>query len=59
MPFAQIPGFPGKLFVPEKQHDYAKKHPCKDCFSCHHCSDDRCRVCRDEKGGQKKSAEKS
>jgi len=49
MPFVAIPGMPGKLYVPEKQPKCVKKYPCKDCFSCEFCSDDRCRVCRDTK----------
>ena len=48
MPFVKVPGLPGKLYVPEKQKNCQKKHPCKDCFSCEHCSDDRCNVCRDK-----------
>ena len=53
MPFVKISGCPGKLYVPDEQKDWAKKHPCTDCFSCDHCSDDRCRVCRDKKEIQK------
>ncbi|MCF8112705.1 MAG: hypothetical protein K9K21_02505 [Desulfotignum sp.] len=48
MPFVSIPGMPGKLYVPEKRSGRPKKFPCKDCFSCEHCSDDRCRVCREK-----------
>ena len=45
MPFVTVPGLEGKVYVPEKQGEIHKKHPCKDCYSCQHCSDDRCRVC--------------
>jgi len=45
MPFETMPGVTGKVYIPEKQTDI-KKHPCKDCFSCQMCSDDRCRLCR-------------
>jgi hypothetical protein len=31
-----------------------KKRPCPDCNFCQWCSDDRCRICRGEKGCGKK-----
>ncbi len=37
-------GLPGKCFVPPA--DAQRKHPCRDCFSCQWCSDDRCALCR-------------
>ena len=46
MAFVKLPGLQGKLYIPEKQNNCKKKHPCKDCYSCDYCSDDRCRVCR-------------
>ncbi|MBT3387403.1 MAG: hypothetical protein HN417_05690 [Desulfobacula sp.] len=49
MPFVEIPGLPGKVYVPEKKNNCCKKHPCNDCFSCEYCSDDRCNVCRSSK----------
>ncbi|MCF8075723.1 MAG: hypothetical protein K9K63_16435 [Desulfotignum sp.] len=49
MPFVSIPGMPGRLYVPGERAECVKKFPCKDCFSCEYCSDDRCRVCRGEK----------
>ena len=45
MPFVTVPGLKGKVYIPEKQSEIPKKHPCKDCYSCQHCSDDRCGVC--------------
>jgi len=45
MPFVEIPGFPGKIFVPEEVPGEKKKHPCADCYSCGFCDDDRCRKC--------------
>jgi len=45
MKFVKVPGLKGKVYVPEKQSKSLKKHPCKDCFYCQSCSDDRCRVC--------------
>lgn len=45
MPFVEIPGLQGKFYVPEEQEKGAKKHPCKDCFHCQQCSDDRCALC--------------
>lgn len=44
MAFVRIPGLPGKVYVPDKK-GHPCKHPCKDCFSCEFCSDDRCRIC--------------
>lgn len=46
MPFVKVPGLEGKVYVPQNNKGCPKKHPCKDCFACDHCSDDRCRVCR-------------
>jgi len=45
MQFVSVPGLKGKVYVPEKQQEHLKKHPCKDCYFCQLCSDDRCRVC--------------
>ncbi|MCP4370882.1 MAG: hypothetical protein GY797_22630 [Deltaproteobacteria bacterium] len=45
MKFTKVPGLEGKIYVPEKQSENIKKHPCKDCYFCQLCSDDRCRVC--------------
>lgn len=49
MAFVSIPGIPGKVFVPD-QDGRCAKHPCRDCFACQQCSDDRCRVCRGADG---------
>jgi hypothetical protein len=49
MPFVSIPGMPGRLYVPEERAECLKKFPCGDCFSCEHCADDRCRVCREDR----------
>jgi len=35
-------------------HGSDKKRPCADCKFCQWCSDDRCRICRGEKGCGKK-----
>ena len=45
MPFVSVPGLKGKVYAPEETRKSAKKHQCRDCFSCQQCSDDRCRVC--------------
>jgi len=45
MPFESVPGLKGKVYVPEESREGSKKYACKDCFSCQHCSDDRCGVC--------------
>ncbi len=52
MPFVRITGLKGKIWVPEANRARPKKHPCKDCFSCEHCSDDRCNVCSKDKGNR-------
>jgi hypothetical protein len=44
--FIVIPGVKGKVFKPEERFDLPKKHPCKNCYSCQLCSDDRCSLCR-------------
>ncbi|MHB1351576.1 MAG: hypothetical protein C4563_08395 [Desulfobulbus sp.] len=47
MPFQQLPDNRGMIYLPEcKEKD--KKHPCRDCFSCQWCGDERCRACRRE-----------
>jgi len=45
MAFVEIPGMKGRLFVPDKQDNKEKKHPCRDCHACQHCSDERCTLC--------------
>jgi len=32
MPFVEMPGLPGKVYVPERQEESFKKHPCKIVF---------------------------
>ena len=49
MSFGAIPGLKGKVFVPELPKGCLKKHPCRDCFACQQCSDDRCRVCLNDR----------
>ncbi len=49
MPFIRIPGFPGKLYIPERQESGARKHDCPDCSRCQMCSDTRCSLCRKER----------
>jgi hypothetical protein len=51
MPFVSSELIQGKIFVPEKRLDPGQKHPCKDCFSCQRCGDDRCQLCLREKKG--------
>ena len=46
VPFIKIPGLSGKVYVPECCSASNKKHPCRDCFGCQQCSDDRCSLCR-------------
>ncbi|MBU0994556.1 MAG: hypothetical protein KJ737_18840 [Proteobacteria bacterium] len=48
--FQTMPGIKGKIFIPCKEApSLPKKHPCKDCFSCQQCGDDRCQLCRSKK----------
>ena len=44
MPYIKIPGFKGKLYIPEENKS-RKKHDCKDCYSCQMCSDSKCSLC--------------
>ena len=47
MAFQTIPGFEGQVFVPDEGPG-ERKHPCRECYACQQCSDDRCRVCRSD-----------
>lgn len=53
MPWQTVPGLTGKVYVPEFLQE-GKKHPCKDCFACQNCSEERCRVCRKNRHGQRR-----
>lgn len=46
MPFVSHPGLPGKVYIPVFNTEKFRKHPCRDCFSCQRCGEDRCQVCR-------------
>jgi hypothetical protein len=54
MPFIEISGFPGKVYVPEPQPDTQKKNKCPDCFSCQRCADIRCQICLNKNPVDKK-----
>lgn len=45
MPFEKCPGLPGKIYTPEPNASGSRKHPCRDCFCCQNCSDERCGLC--------------
>lgn len=45
MAWVSVPGLNGKIFLPDSDNREKKKHPCKGCFSCQMCSDDRCHAC--------------
>ena len=49
MPFVTVPGLQGKVYEPPKPDGCVNKHPCKDCFSCQNCNEDRCRICRNQR----------
>ena len=48
MPFVRAKNIEGLIWQPEET-GCAKKHNCKDCFSCQWCSDERCSLCLREK----------
>jgi hypothetical protein len=56
MPFIRVKGLSGKVYVPEVWPAAFKKHPCRDCFDCQCCSDDRCSLCRSAECGQGREA---
>ena len=58
MAFVSIPGVKGKVYAPEVRAASLKKHPCKDCFSCQLCSDDRCNLCLSQKTCRKKGRQR-
>ena len=45
MPFIEMDGVDGFVYVPEEVPNAAKKHPCPDCENCQHCADSRCNIC--------------
>ena len=49
MPFTAVRGLKGKVYVPAQPKEGIRKHPCKDCYSCQVCSDERCSVCLSQK----------
>ncbi len=46
MAWVNVPGLAGKVYVPDDAGQARKKHPCKTCFSCQWCDENRCQVCR-------------
>jgi hypothetical protein len=46
MAWVHVPGLAGNVYVPDDTGQVQKKHPCKGCFSCQWCDENRCRVCR-------------
>ncbi|MFZ5573263.1 MAG: hypothetical protein ACOZF0_22910 [Thermodesulfobacteriota bacterium] len=51
MPFSEKRGLIGKVYTPPENCRLHKKHDCKGCFSCQHCSEDRCELCRPQMKG--------
>lgn len=45
MPFIEMDGVDGLVYVPDPEPLSAKKHPCPDCEACQRCSDSRCNIC--------------
>ncbi len=56
MRFVEMPGLKGKIYVPERQEESFKKHPCKDCYFCQLCSDDRCKLCQTRENDECRAA---
>ncbi len=54
MAWVNVRGLAGKVYVPQDAGQVQKKHPCKACFSCQWCDENRCQVCRN--GGAETSA---
>jgi hypothetical protein len=46
MAWIAVPGLSGKVYVPDDTGQVKKKHPCKACFACQWCDENRCQVCR-------------
>jgi hypothetical protein len=57
MPFITLPEIKGKIYVPEQDALFLKKHTCSNCFSCQMCSDDRCSSCLSKTTGEKPDSE--
>jgi hypothetical protein len=57
--FVRVPGLIGKVYVPKPCPAASKKHPCRDCFGCQRCSDDRCCLCRSVDPGQDRNKEEN
>jgi len=54
MPFITVSGIKGKIFIPD-EHTIIKKNPCKDCFYCQFCSDEKCNLCLKNKASKTKN----
>ena len=46
MAWIDAPGLAGKVYIPGNAGQIQKKHPCRACFCCQWCDENRCRVCR-------------
>jgi hypothetical protein len=49
MPFTTVCGLEGKIYVPQQPKEGTRKHPCRGCYACQQCSDDRCGICLSQK----------
>jgi hypothetical protein len=56
MPFVEMPGLKGKVYVPARQEESCRKHPCRDCYFCQMCSDDRCKLCLARENGESRAS---
>lgn len=65
MPFVRKAGITGLIWEPHRHGK--KKHPCRDCFQCAWCGDERCESCvsgkrereKDEEGKREEKKKKS
>ncbi len=51
MAWVKFPGLAGNVYVPEDIGQAQKKYPCKTCFTCQWCDENRCQVCRNDLAG--------
>ncbi|MBC2709604.1 MAG: hypothetical protein HGJ94_00895 [Desulfosarcina sp.] len=58
MAWINAPGLAGKVYVPDDAGQAQKKYPCKACFSCQWCDENRCHVCRNDHADKPAQLEK-
>jgi hypothetical protein len=48
MRWVKFHGLSGKVYQPDGVGQVHKKHPCRTCFTCQWCDENRCRVCQSD-----------